>query len=274
MKTQFKLMTLSASLLACGLGMTTDARADAYAFTAMNVKDGFIAPIVNGVQDFSGTYVQPSQPGTTSATSATLTGSAGASNSIGGTNPDSPISALGSQSGRLNETLIGGAGGTYYTQSGLVGSNFSWGDARVVTEQTSPTTSITARVASEAYISSTGLATANSNNASSTIFNLPIQVGNDCSLGATCRLSFAFSADPYIYAVLTGGELNNPDSFARGTLTFSITLADALGDTVFSWAPNGRVTASGALGGTETADGENLNLSRQALVSGLPASVF
>lgn len=271
MKIQFKLLTLSASLLACGLAISSNAHASAYAFASNNIKDGFINPLVNGVSNFSGTFISVGLPGSVSSSGSTLTGTGGAAASIGGANPDAPISTLGATAGRLNETMIGAT--EFYAQSGLLGSNFSWGDARVVSEQTDAFTRIVARNAAETNIATTGLGTADGTNASSTIFNIPITVaGTGCSVGVGCQLNFSFLADPYIFAALTGGELPNPDSFARGTIAFSITLSPVAGSgatSFFSWAPNG-VTGD-AIGGTDSVDGENLNLSREALIAGTSA---
>jgi hypothetical protein len=75
-------------------------------------------------------------------------------------------------------------------------------------------------------------------------------------------MSFQFDADPFILAAVGAGA--NAGSFAHGTLGFSITLTNATtGATVFSWTPDGSL-GSGIVGGVETADAENLNLTLAA----------
>lgn len=278
MKSQLKTIALATSLMACGLGVSANAQANAYAFASNNVKNGFIQPLVNGVADFSGVYVQASVPGSSSTTDATLTGTAGAAHNAPGPNPNALISTVGATAGRADELMIGAT--EYYQQSlGMFGgANFSWGDANTVSEQTSSTTRIEARNAAETNIATTGLGTADGTNASSTIFNLPITVTGNCGgPGVDCKLDFSFLADPYLFALLDPLALPNPDSFARASVDFSITLTKlvtpTLGVTVFAWAPDGDCvggvgTCGGIVGGTENTDDISLNLTKEALIPG------
>ena len=47
MRTKFKLLSLSASLLACGLGMSSNAQANAYAFAFDDIRNGVVT-VTNG----------------------------------------------------------------------------------------------------------------------------------------------------------------------------------------------------------------------------------
>jgi hypothetical protein len=244
MKAKVELLKVCAGLLAGGLFSAGSAYADAYAVSTDNIKNGFISATA-GVT--FGSVLS------NSSTSASLNGS-GVSMASNTVNPDAPISALGSASGRANE-MVNGAG--YYTLIGSNGTNYSWGDANVVQEQTA-TATITARNAAETNISGTGFGNADGTNSSST--KLGVTVGN-CPNGG-CTISFQFDADPFIMAALDAGA--SAGSVARGVLVVSITLTNT--DTnavVFNWTPDGSL-GTGIVGGTETADAENLNLTLAA----------
>lgn len=267
MKSQFKLLTLSAGLLACGLGVSSAAHANAYAVATNNVKDGLVIGLINGVSVGAGLpgIFTFGTPASLSSTSATLNGS-GTANSSATSPPDAqPSNGTGSAPIRLNEDVTG----AYYNLFGQLGTNYSAGDARVVSEQAITGTPIVARNMAESNIVYSGFGDADGRNISSTSVNLGIEIGQDCNTN-DCRISFSFLADPYILASLDA--LAKPGSVARGTLAFSITLTEvgALVPT-FAWAPNG--AAGGIFGGTESADGENLNLTREVLTGGDPNAV-
>lgn len=266
MKTKFKLLTLSASLLACGMGMSGQAHANAYAVATNNINTGFVAAIVDGVlQGGNGPFMTFGTPASESSSSATLNG-VGVANSDTSTPPDArtPLSAPKGGGGgglaatvgnpvRLNED-VNGAG--YYNLFGELGTNYSWGDAIVVTEQSLTGTPIEARNAAESNIvPSSGFANADGTNKSSTTLSIPIIVSGDCGAAHTCQVNFSFLADPYILATLD--PLAKLGSVARGTLAMNVTLTK-VGDVLptFAWAPNGGL--GGIAGGTETHDGGNL----------------
>lgn len=275
MSTKFRLLMLPASLIALGFAVAGPAHAEyAYGYAANNVKDGAVFAGVDTNGDgrpdtINNTAIQFGTPSSLSSTAATLNG-AGVSNSSSTPPPDAPISATGSAAGRANETLIGPAN-TYYAPIGIAGTNYSWGDAKVVSEQSASGTPIVARNAAESNVATPGaFADANGTNRSSTRLDLPITVGQDCNT-LNCGVSFSFLADPFILASLSAGAA--PGSVARGELTFNITLTEVGGlAPLFSWAPNGS-TLSGILGGVETADAENLNLTREVLFGGDPDAV-
>lgn len=294
MRKALRLLALPASLAALGLGVAGPVHAEwAYGYAANNIKGGFVFAGVDTNGDgrpdaINSTAIQFGTPESLSSTSATLNGS-GVSNSSILTPPDAPISATGSAAGRLNETLLMASGvgtalpvphaptgaavpaNTYYAPIGISGSSYSWGDAKIVSEQDILGTPIEARNAAESNVASTGaFADAQGANSSSTRLNLPILIGADCGDTLTCAVSFSFLADPYIMASLSAGALSG--SVARGTLAFSITLTK-VGDVIptFAWAPNG--AAGGIFGGTEVADAENLNLTREVLLGGDPDAV-
>lgn len=281
MKTKFKLLALSASLLACGISVSSGAQANAYAFAANNVSNGFIFATVNGViidTTLPGSIMQFGTVASESSSAATLNGIGNAGSSITPP-PDAPASnGTGSNPIRTNEIVsTTGAGNTYYTPYGQLGTAYSWGDAKVVSEQSVTGTPIVARNAAESNIPVpiSGFAGADGTNKSSTSLVLPVSIG-DCGSN-TCRLNFSFLADPFILASLDA--LARPGSVARGTLALSVTLTK-VGDLIptFAWAPNGDCpggvgTCAGVVGGTETADAENLNLNREVLTGGAPDAV-
>ena len=211
-----------------------------YAAATDNIRNGTVMP--NG----AGITFGPVAPTSSSAASLDSTG---VSFATVVPNPDAPVSALGSASSRPNELTTGGV---YYTLIGSNGTNYSWGDANVVQEQTA-TQTITARNAAETNIATQGFGNADGTNKSST--GLSVNVANNC--GGACTISFAFQADPFIMAMVDAGAL--PGSIARGTLGFDITLTRIADNTVvFDWNPNG--AAGGITGGIETGDPEGLNL--------------
>jgi PEP-CTERM motif len=228
-------IALVSTLLAVG-----NARADTYAIAADNIQNGFFSA-TSGVT-FGGTA-------SNSSSAASLNGSGVSFNAVG-PNPNAPISALGSASGRANET-VNGAG--YYTLIGSNGTSYSWGDANIVQEQTA-TATLTMRNAAETNITGAGFG----NSSGTNTFSVPVSVTVGNCPPAGCTMSFAFDADPFIHTVVDAAA--NAGSVARGTLTFSITLTNVSnGAIVFNWTPNGTLGA-GITGGLESADAENLNL--------------
>ncbi len=272
MKKQFKLLLLPASLLACGLGMSSVAQANAYAVATNNIKDGLVLGLFNGASVGTGIpgVFSFGVPASLSSSSATLNGS-GTAGSSATPPPDAPASnGTGSNPFRTNEdTFVSGGGNTYYNLFGQLGTNYSSGDAIVVAEQSFTGTPIVARNMAESNIVYNGFGDADGRNISSTTVNLGISLGADCATN-DCRVNFSFLADPFILASLDA--LAKPGSVARGTLAMSVTLTK-VGDLVptFAWAPNG--AAGGIVGGIETADSENLNLTREVLTGGDPDAV-
>ncbi|BAN36796.1 hypothetical protein SCD_n02997 [Sulfuricella denitrificans skB26] len=273
MKTKIKLLALSASMLACGIGVSGQAQANAYATVTNNISNGFVIGLFDGQSVGAGipgifTFGTPSS---LSSSAATLNGSGSAGSSVTPP-PDAPASnGTGSNPFRTNEMVTTtGAGNTYYNLFGQLGTNYSSGDAKVVTEQSITGTPIEARNMAESNVEYSGFGDADGRNISSTSVSLGIQLGSDCA-SHDCRISFSFLADPYILASLDA--LAKAGSVARGTLSMTITLTK-VGDLVptFVWAPNG-VVGDGIAGGTELADAENLNLTREVLTGGDPDAV-
>lgn len=273
MKNKFKLLTLSVSLLACGVGMSSQAHANAYAVATDNIKNGFVVGLFDGASVGGGIpgVFTFGTPASLSSSSATLNG-VGTSNSSITPPPDAPVSnGTGSLPLRTNEdTFTTLASNTYYTLFGTLPTSYSAGDAKVVTEQSITGTPIEARNIAESNVVYSGFGDADGRNISSTTVSLGILVGSDCATH-DCRISFSFEADPYIRAALDA--LAKPGSVARGTLAMSVTLTK-VGAVIptFMWAPNG-VLADGILGGTEFADAESLNLTREVLNGGDPDAI-
>ena len=144
-----------------------------------------------------------------------------------------------------------------FTQQGPSG-NYSRGDAQIVSTQfpSFPTgsTSTQAVNVAEAHLDGpAGTADASGRNGSTTGFSVDFIVGSP-----TATLSFDFLASPFMQVFLqsTVGQL----STATANLVVTFTITDAAGLTVFNWTPDG-VIGSGIFGGTESADGANLNTS-------------
>ena len=257
MKTKFKLLSLSASLLLCGLGMSGNAQAEAYAVSTDNIKNGLLT--FTGALNFG-------SPASLSSSAASLNGSGQSGSAAGPPAPDSPASnGTGAPPAftRTNEMVFTtGAGNTYYSLFGPQKTvNYSGGDAKIVSEQTGPGTFVEARNIAGSNIGTTGFADADGRNSSSTLLSAPVS----CS-SASCTIDFSFLADPYIQVLLDAAA--GPGSVARGVLAVNISLRQ-VGASVdfFSWAPNG-VVGNGIVGGTEIFDDENLNLTVTQLTPG------
>ena len=264
---KLKLLTLTAALGACGLGISGAAQANAYAIATDGIKNGLLVAIVNGVpQTTNGPFLVFGTPASSSSSAATLNGNGESHNSTTPP-PDAPVSnGNGSTPVRTNEnTFTTGAGNTYYTPFGQLPTAYSWGDAKVVSEQSLTGSAVEARNAAESNIPTSGFADANGTNSSSTAFTANIAVDSSCATN-DCRIDFSFLADPYMETVLdalAGGTV------ARSQLALTVTITK-VGDLfpTFAWAPNGDL-ASGIFGGTEVADSEDLNQTIQSLSPGV-----
>lgn len=273
MKTRFKLLTLSASLLVCGIGVSANAHAEAYAVATDNIQNGLIFPIINGTL-VAGTspYVVFGAPASTSSTSTTMTLFPGDAQAAGGFAPNAaPSNSAPAAYTRTDEQLVAAP---YYQLLGpSTTTNYSGADANVVSEQTA-TTAIVARNIAESNVGTAGFGTADGRNTSTTAISTPLVVGSQCGAGVTCAIDFAFEADPYMKIIL---DLLGPPSSVTSTLTLSLTLAKNDGSYLFSWAPNGGLSGLGTggcgvaegriIGGCEIVDSEDLN---RNLASNLP----
>jgi hypothetical protein len=257
MKTKFKLLTLSASLLAGGLVLSEQAQAGAYAFSYNHIQNGFI--------DVTGGTATITRSSSSTSTSGTPLPVTSPGDLVVGTTPNASPATQGSPV-RTDETIGGNPNvdATGYTQFGRGGAtSYSWADGNTVSEQTA-TTLIDIRNAAEGNIhGGVGSATSGAENSSSSLLQMTTV------LGAPGTLGFSFQANPYLEAFV-----HNDGSVASANLdnNLTITAVDVagftLGDVMFSWAPDGSINlVPGLIGGTETADGENLNLSINDLVA-------
>lgn len=153
-----------------------------------------------------------------------------------------------------------------FTQQGQTPAAYSRGDAQIVSTQLPPfpvgSTSTQAVNAAESYVPSFGAADASGRNGSTTGFSVNFTVGSP-----TATLAFNFLADPYMQVFLS--TLAAAGSSAAANLVVTYTITNAAGAIVFNWTPDG-VVGSGISGGTESADGANLNtnLSTTSLTAG------
>lgn len=255
MKTKFKLLTLSASLLAGGLALSEQAQAGAYALSSAVIRDGQVT-----VTGGTATLGVTSSATRTSGTPAPMTR---ASDVDFGPLPNALPATQGTL--RNDETVTnagptGGAGAfeAGYTPFGPSGSAYSWGDGNTPSEQTGGSL-IAVRNAAEGNIPLIGFANSGAENSSSsslTSFTI--------DLGGPAALSFQFFANPYAQVILDPNSGIGSKAEANFDNNLTITAVDVTGiaanTEVFNWAPDGIINApGGAIGGTELADSENLN---------------
>ena len=234
MKTKFKMLTLSASLLACGLGMSGNAQANAYALSYNNVFNGKVTQSPVG----SAVFIIPNT--TTSQASASLTGFASVNN----------IDPLGINA--LPANLGVAKANDDFTVVGQFGT-YTRGDSQIVSQQTAtPGSSLQAVNIAEGNIVTSGIGSASGRDASDTSFSVPFTV-----VGASV-IQLDFSADPFMKVFLDGPPSFAPSN-ARAELTANVNITDSLGNTVFNWSPNGSLL--GVKGGTALSDPFTLNTS-------------
>ncbi|SCX39332.1 EDSAP-1 family PEP-CTERM protein [Nitrosospira sp. Nsp1] len=256
MKTKFKLLTLSASLLAGGLVLSDQAQAGAYAFSYNHIRDGFIN--VTG-----GTAVLTNSSSSTSTTGTPLPVTRAGDLVIG----SAPNALPATQGGpvRLDETV----GGTPlitdngYTPFGRIGTSYSWADGNTRSEQDDAGGRIEVVNAAEGNIhDAPGSATSGAENSSNSILTMTA----DLPTGGT--LQFTFEANPYLEAFI-----HEAGSLAAANLDNNITIRnDATGAVVFSWAPDG--SPGGITGGTENIDSQSLNNSINDLIADGSAAIY
>ena len=254
-KTKFKLLTLSASLLAGSLVLSDQAQAGAYALSSVVLRDGQITVtggtatlgITSSATNTSGTPAPMNNPGDVQF----------------GPLPNAAAASQGTL--RIDETVTnagptGGAGAfeAGYTPFGATGNAYSWGDGHTLSEQTAGSL-IAVRNAAEGNIPLTGFANSGAeNSSSSSLQSFTLDVGGPATL------AFQFFANAYGQVMLDLNSGPNSKAEANFDNNITITAADvagiATGTEVFNWAPDGIINAPGGLiGGTELFDPENLN---------------
>lgn len=259
MKAKFKLLTLSASLLAGGIVLSSQAQAGAYALSSVVLRDGQIL-----VDPASGTATL----GVTS--SATRTAGSPAPMTRASDVDFGPLpNALAATQGtvRIDETTTtagptGGAGVNEagYTPFGITPEAYSWGDGITVSEQAPDlSTLIAIRNAAEGNIPGVGFANSGAENSStSSLTSFTVDLGGPTALG------FQFFANPYAQVTLAADAGPGSKAEANFDNNLTITAVEVPGidpnTEVFNWAPDGVINApGGTIGGTEFSDAENLN---------------
>lgn len=256
MKTKFKLLTLSASLLAGGLALSNQAQAGAYALSSVVLRDGQIS-VTGGTATL----------GITSSATSTA-GTPAPMNNPGdvkfGPLPNATAASQGTL--RIDETVTsagptGGAGAfeAGYTPFGKTATAYSWGDSNTPSEQTGGGSLIAVRNAAEGNIPLTGFANSGAENSSSSSLQ-----SFTLDLGGPATLAFQFFANPYGQVILDLDSGVGSKAEANFDNNLTITAVDVAGiapnTEVFNWAPDGIINAPGGLiGGTELFDPENLN---------------
>ena len=232
---QLKLIPAAAALaMLCAAG---SAQAGAYGYSYNNIFGLQIAATTGSITALNSTTI--------SRATATLNGVSVINGGPGLL--DSPRAAVGAVTKGEND----------FTQQGPSG-NYSRGDAQIVSTQFPSfppgSTSTQAVNVAEAHLDGpAGTADASGRNGSTTGFSVNFVVGSP-----TATLSFDFLSSPFMQVFLQSnvGQL----STATANLVVTFTITDATGATVFNWTPDG-VIGSGIFGGTENADGANLNTS-------------
>jgi hypothetical protein len=232
-----KLLPIAAALVLFGNAGT--AAAQAYGYSYDNIYG-------LSISNPTGT-VTPNTTTDISRATATLNGT----NVItGGTGTlDAPQAAVGAVT----------IGSNNFTQQTSGASDYSRGDAQIVSTQfpAFPAGSTTTQAvgAAESNLAGTGTADSAARNGSTTGLSVVFDIASP-----TATLAFSFQANPYMEVSLSGTEGSSVT--ANLATTFTIT-NNSTGATVFNWAPDGEV-GSGIFGGTETADGANLNINLSA----------
>lgn len=260
-----KLKLVAAASTMVMLGAAGSAQAGSHALAAMNIQDFNIA--TTNVTFFASVD--------TSSTSAILNGAGAGPNGGTGISDANIAVAPGSNPVLANNAAF--AGGTI-TPVGraLPATNYSYADA-LIEHGPGGGLPFNAYTIAESHLRDAGSASGTSTNSSATGFVARFIAG----VGAT--LDFSFLADPLIRTFLQP----TTGTFAQGTLSANLTIACASsvgcgtlpdgstimeGETVFSWAPNGRVGGAngvtGLIGGVELQDAENLNQSISRLTAG------
>lgn len=253
-----RMLPLTATLLACSLGVASNAYANAYSFAYDNVSNFFLS-ISNPSTNSFGT------PVVTSADSATLNGSGVSKSAPPGAAfapADAPISTLGSPTQTNNAFTPLGQTGTY-----------SWGDAQIISQQTALSLPCGSSDcghfanAAESNIAYNGYSTAQGNNNSGTTLTVPITI----AAGGGATISFQFNAEPYIQAFLA--STSAPGSKAQSYISANISIyqlnssGGTVGNPVVSWSPDG--TNGNATGLSAETDPYSLNTNLTQSIPGL-----
>ena len=131
--------------------------------------------------------------------------------------------------------------------------SFIVADASIDSEQLLGNPFTRARAFSQGQLVTSTTATGNARNSSATVI---------IDVGTAGSLSFAFDADPYLRAFLSGNSVPNAEADANMSLSFN--LYNSVNALVFNWAPDGQ--AGNITGGSETRDPFSLNTGLTALV--------
>jgi len=204
--------------------------------------------------------VSVAPPNDTAYSSATINGT-GPSNSVSGLGKQGPvIVSLGTPSQAAGD----------FSQIGIQSTTYSVGEAQVVNVQSTPcligtTCTGTAiqgvnKAESNAVAPPPTTAGAEGKNSSSTLLTFTVTVATPG------QLEFQGDASPYMSVYLSPDAVFG--SLAQADVSVSITLYDATGAQVFSWAPNGLDTGGTTFGGTVIADPKNLNATISQLIPG------
>lgn len=215
------------------------AHATAFAVAALEIND-FRLLKVGGTQFDVSDFVPGSlNIGNSGSTAAVLTGFGSQFFSLSGA--PGPVDVVQSCVG------LGCPGQNVFTETG--GTHFARADMRlmgsIITPPAGSTT--TANTISELHLSATGAGGPNTGQAGTTS-------GFSLVLAAAGQMVFDFDGIAFLKVGMDGTDQAGNVLAAN---SFSISITDNLGNTVFEWTPDGVVNGS-IIGGTEVADGSDL----------------
>lgn len=236
---------------ALGLGFSAGARADSYAVAFANVTDLFITttPFTAILPVSRDSSAEASLNGNSASDSDPLNAQA--------------VNAPGSNPLATRVDNV-------FNSFGPVNANYSNADASIDSVQTSPIPGpgnfAQVRLIGESFVRGDANATTTlTENKSTGAFVL--------DLLETTSINFKFNAATFLRAALDAGAKFGSD--AAATLNAVITVTELTGgvpSTVFEWAPDGTVNAN-ITGGTEVADGSNLNTGLNVPFPGIDATI-
>lgn len=234
----------AATLMTASLGLTSNVHASAYAIAYSNVYNGTI--VIDPTKAQFGSQVDNT--------------STSASNGIGRVAPLDAEIAFGVPSVYPDETApVENAFLPEGTNPGPGSYNYSDAFIKSLQSVGPPSTTIQTLNIAEANVDGNGgpLA-AGSITSSGTNFEVFLTVTSPDAI-----VVFDFAADFYLEASLMANSVSAP-SRARASINLNVVIKDEDSNTVFEWNPNGDcvgviMDCAGITGGTETADGADLN---------------
>jgi hypothetical protein len=277
-----KFLMLSCPMLVAGIGLSSNASADAYAVSHDSITEGFIDvfqqdPNTGNACSLLGSGiggVATCPAGTTiTNTSALPLNTSGAAYTYNGAGTSGSV---GPQTGLVDvdpQQFGTAQANNAFTPVGVQAFDYTRGDSVLSSEQAlAPTggvpvleltSTIAAENIAESNVTANNQATADGNVSSGALLTVNI------ALTTPGQIAIQFDADPFVAATLSADA--DADSIARGILTASATITpQGGGSPVFLWSPDGSI--GGIIGGVEVNDPFSLNQTTDQQVAGQTAT--